>query len=403
MLTKEYIFVSKNAVLGGIETLMVRMANEVVNKGHKVTVVCPDGPVLKSLEQSVTRIPFNNTDKLEKVLQKIKINRVNHITIWLSHPHYLVSAYIFQKFVHKKWKVTTNIISGIFLPKNIGKRTLYTNFEKYFIHKLPPVGTIYFMSEAVKHSFAVKGDKFYENFQVTKLAAPLKSTPWKGTTSLHLRIVSVGRLTRFKAYNFGAIQIVESLREQGIQCDWTIWGDGEELEQAKECAKSEQIAGYVKFMGPLPYNDFVKEINKYDIFVGLGTAALEASACGMPTLIAIADSKFEAAGYLYEAPSDSIGENIPGMRKQKTQDLLLAYSQKTVEQRSEIGQLCLSEINKRMSTKSEQTLCALEEGLYFPSNFQSRIRMGLGIKIRRFNHFCKFVKRLASHAHAIRK
>ena len=74
MLTKEYIFVSKNAVLGGIETLMVRMANEVVNKGHKVTVVCPDGPVLKSLEQSVTRIPFNNTDKLEKVLQKIKIN-----------------------------------------------------------------------------------------------------------------------------------------------------------------------------------------------------------------------------------------------------------------------------------------------------------------------------------------
>ena len=49
-----YMFFADGMNIGGIETLLVRMANQISRLGYSVIVVAHDGPCMQSLDKSVT-------------------------------------------------------------------------------------------------------------------------------------------------------------------------------------------------------------------------------------------------------------------------------------------------------------------------------------------------------------
>lgn len=386
MKSTEFIFISETAIIGGIETLMARMANIVNSKGFPVTVYSPKGPIVTELAEGVRWINTGADESLNRSLAAfVPLDGTQHVSIWQSHPYMIPQAYSLQKQLWRKLNISSNSLSGVFIPAQhynadkLGKiKELVRKIKTFALMNIPPRSSIYFMSEAVRESFVLIRGRRYIDWPVKKLAFENSRSKaiWEPKQTRSLSVVSIGRLTHFKTYNFGASDIVKELRSASVDCHWKIWGDGEDLVSAKEYAESSGVQDYLQFCGTLPYNRLAAEVCKHDIFVGMGTAALEAAACAVPTLIAIAGSKYDCAGYLFEAPSDSIGEEAIGVERKSIASLLRKYHCMSNSERMEIGYRCRAAVKDRMQTDESELIKDLMDGLCYPTSLRNRIRMG---------------------------
>lgn len=378
MKSTEFVFISESSIIGGIETLMVRMANGALSDGHSISVFCPMGPIVSEFSPGIKWTEVSDGAALGRTLESFKPEKgTEHVSIWTSHPFMLPDAYRLQRIIWKKWRVTSNSISGIFIPAQFLRKDLIGRIKNNIIMKIPPLGSIYLMSDAVRASFVETFGHSYEKWPVKRLThnAYAKNSVWTPKQKDRLSIVSVGRLTPFKAYNFGAANIVKEIREAGVDCEWHIWGEGEDLDAAQAHAKTTGVDGFLEFHGTLPYRELASEVCKHSVFVGMGTAALEAAACGMPTVIALVNSKRECAGYLYEAPSDSNGEEVPREYRKNVLDLLFEFTTRSPEQQQEIGSKCRTAVSNRMNEEEGGIATDLQDGLNYPSSLLTSLRM----------------------------
>jgi len=375
----EFIFISESSIIGGIETLMVRMANSVHRDGHNVSVFCPEGPVVSEFTPGIKWTKVSDGMALGITLESFKPEKgTEHVSIWTSHPFMIADAYRLQGIIWKKWRVTSNSISGIFIPAQfVVSNDLIGLIKNNIIMKLPPLGSIYFMSDAVRLSFVEKFGHSFEKWPVKKLTHNVETNniSWTPKNTNRLSIVSVGRLTPFKAYNFGAANIVKEIRDAGVDCEWHIWGEGKDLDLARAYAKTTGVGDFLQFHGTLPYREFASEVCKHSLFIGMGTAALEAASCGMPTVIALVNSKRECAGYLHEAPSDSIGEDVSHKYRKNVIDLLFNFTNLSPEQQQNIGSKCRTAISNRMNEKEGGVSADLQDGLNYPSSLLTALKM----------------------------
>lgn len=100
------------------------------------------------------------------------------------------------------------------------------------------------------------------------------------------RIVSIGRLVDFKTYNRHMIEYLASLPiEVRDKYHFEVYGDGPELSELKDKAMEKEVKVY--FHGKLQYKDMAKVLNGSSLFIGSGTAIVEAAAAGVPSIIGI--------------------------------------------------------------------------------------------------------------------
>lgn len=102
-----------------------------------------------------------------------------------------------------------------------------------------------------------------------------------------LIIGSIGRLVEQKGYD-RLLQVVNRLRNDGLQIEVWIFGEGEERSKLEQYISSHQLADIVRLMGfhsnPYPY------IAKCDLFVcssraeGFNLAIAEAMVLGLPVI-----------------------------------------------------------------------------------------------------------------------
>jgi colanic acid/amylovoran biosynthesis glycosyltransferase len=104
-----------------------------------------------------------------------------------------------------------------------------------------------------------------------------------------LRILSVGRLTWEKGYEYG-IQAVGLLRGLGVKCELQIVGDGPSLESLAFARHQLGLPDNVKLAGGLTATSVREEMAKADVFLhpavseGFCNAVLEAQAMGLPVV-----------------------------------------------------------------------------------------------------------------------
>jgi colanic acid/amylovoran biosynthesis glycosyltransferase len=105
-----------------------------------------------------------------------------------------------------------------------------------------------------------------------------------------LRVVSAGALD-WKQGLEHAIHAVRLLRDAGIECEYTIVGDGEHLPALTFARHQLGVADAVEFAGPLPAEALGERLRSADVYLsaavvdGVTHATLQALACGTPTVM----------------------------------------------------------------------------------------------------------------------
>jgi 1,2-diacylglycerol 3-alpha-glucosyltransferase len=188
----------------------------------------------------------------------------------------------------------------------------------------------------------------YQNFFGVSYAhailAPIGIELSNSVTSLDnyspYRIVSVGNLSRFKTYNRHMIEVVASIAKTYSEIRYDIYGAGGEEHNLRSLSKQLGVSNHVIFHGEIPYSSFGATVQGAALFVGSGTALLEAAYMGIPALIGIESIETsETYGFLSDISGFSYNENSDVFPKQSFLPLVV----KTLadrEFRSDLSRAC---------------------------------------------------------------
>lgn len=126
------------------------------------------------------------------------------------------------------------------------------------------------------------------------------------------RIVSIGNLNEFKTYNEHVIRAIVVLCEK-FDLEYHIYGEGESKEYLQSLADSLGVSHLVFFGGQISYDDFSRIVNSAKLFVGSGTAVLEASTQGVVSITGIDSCNLPLSyGYVSDIDGYDYNEFVDG-------------------------------------------------------------------------------------------
>ncbi|MEQ3511912.1 glycosyltransferase [Pseudoalteromonas sp. BZB3] len=135
-----------------------------------------------------------------------------------------------------------------------------------------------------------------------------------------LSVLSIGRLVPFKTYNKHILEVMLELSRKGIYFNYTIIGDGPNLDGLKQYVAENNLGDYVCFIKHINYSELDEHIDKADVFVGSGTSLTYAAGRSCICIIGIeSNCDPETYGFL----SNTSEENY--------HELGLHYSKRTFE------------------------------------------------------------------------
>jgi len=137
------------------------------------------------------------------------------------------------------------------------------------------------------------------------------------------KLVSVGNLVNFKTYNGHIIRIVAALAERYPELHYDIYGHGPEESELMDLAQSLGIGNRIHFLGSMAYADFSRNVAQGVLFIGSGTAVLEAAALQIPSMIGIESIKQpETYGFLSDIKGYAYNEYLPEVPRVAMQGLV---------------------------------------------------------------------------------
>lgn len=152
------------------------------------------------------------------------------------------------------------------------------------VHKSDKVGFIFFNAFCKNHY-----EHFFQiNFRYLKiLPIGIKlSKEFNNKMLLRDEIVSVGNLVKFKSYNEHVIKCLPSLLEK-FDLKYVIYGSGDNEAYLKDIVSVLGLNKQVEFRGDLPYEQFNETVSGSKLFIGNGTAVLEAASTGIVAVTGI--------------------------------------------------------------------------------------------------------------------
>lgn len=314
------------------------MANFFISVGVRVSVCCTAGGELhSSLDSHVNVIIYEETSDLAQIFNALKyVACTGTATLIMSFdPISAARALMIETVLSKKYRKVTHF-SGVFHPRAYfmtGERKDRI-FLNYLIARAIGKDRLFFMNEECKATHAVQWNTTLSSCPI--LALPINSVDamWQSSDKAAVRIVSVGRLVDFKTYNLGAATVVRSCLDRGVAVTWDIFGDGPLCSSIKAEIERLGVVGYVRLMGALDYKDFPASVAGYDLFIGGGTAALEAAMVGLPTICATVDEATRCYGYLHCLPFGNVGELLSNPPTVELAELIQGYSISSKSQRA---------------------------------------------------------------------
>ncbi len=385
---RAFLFVGHSLRIGGVQTLLVRMASAVAELGYHTTVAAPHGDMAVSLPPPVHHLPLDSRHGAAVQIERSYVppDGVNSIDIWTSRPVLNLDIYRLQKSLWRTRRIRTRAVTGVFRSDEwtVFPEPSLRNMVARTLHRATPVGSIYFVNDSTRRAVAKRwGDRLLQ-WPVRLLALDGPNATWSPPArSSRLRVVSVGRLTPFKAYNFGAIEAIRRLHANGVDVIWDIWGDGEERERLEVAIAAAGMGDRLALRGNIPYAEIAGRMADYDIFVGMGTAALEAAQIHMPAVISVFDSADDTYGLLAEAPLDSVGERVDGAATQPLWEVLARYASMSDAERVSLGQGCSAAVAGRAGEELPPFDAMFAGGVSYPDSLHRNAGHALLSVLRR--------------------
>lgn len=337
------LIIYTNLPIGGIETFIVRLAAALKKKSIQVDVLFFsnkfDENLLQQLKFNATihywddYIYFPHFSKrlkpFMKLLVPIKVNKLRIVFKGVTHIHApdMLSILFYSRLnnIFKDISISTGIYHINEFLINSFKKHYFARLIYNFIAKLP-VNNMLFFNEIC---FEEYNKQFNQNFN-EKLISPIGVDIKNDNLNNNIagvqnnRIVSIGRLAKWKTYNFHIIEVIYELKQNGIELQYDSYGDGELRLDLEKRVKEKNLENNIKFHGEIPYSNFYNIISNSFMFIGAGTALIEASSFGLPSLIGIENEKEPLTyGLLSDTNTYSYQENNLKIPRKKITDVIL--------------------------------------------------------------------------------
>lgn len=298
-----WCFVYKNYITGGLETFVLRMANYLVNNGHSVYLVCQtvSDEMKSQYTDSGTRIEYFDIWDRKKISQRMKGKVDIFISFGLSD-YFLLGKYA-------KYAVSLMYcVHPTHLTMDDRKMNLIEILKMPVFYQIIKEGinnnTLLMMDENIS-------DAIYKKYKLKVKPSEILQLPyeptskvkiWNGTFEKPYSVLTICRADfPFKSYVLGLVDAIASINKNNIVAKLTIVSYGKDLDVIKGKIKGKN---YIKLIQETKYNDLENMYLDSDIYVGMGSTAIEASNYGLPVILAnVNNDKFVSCGYFYENPT----------------------------------------------------------------------------------------------------
>jgi glycosyltransferase involved in cell wall biosynthesis len=286
------LFMHSNLGYGGIETLLLRLSNYFIDTTQdeiRLFITRKNNLQLKSLFNKKIKIYCIGNFFTEVFFKYTFLKKYFAVdVIYCSGIQQLIFCLILTKIFFSSAKIMIGVYhpNEFFLGKGLISKSLF------FILKLMPAENFIFMNNLTKENSQKFLDRSFSKSYIIPLPILIPEKEVQTRPVNKSRIVSIGRITNFKTYNFTMLNALEALANKGIFVEYHIYGDGEQrAELEKVLLTKPLIKNNVFLHDSLPYEEIGNILLDAFIFVGMGTALLEAVSYGVPALVAIINEK----------------------------------------------------------------------------------------------------------------
>ena len=311
--------------LGGIETFIVRLVKNLRASNISVTILFFSNKFDQNLLQELksystvyhlddfiyTSSIFNRIPPVFKLLFPLKIKKIKNLVLKeVTHIHApdTYSLFFSKRIGAKNIPITTGVYHINEYNIQTYKNTFFAKKIIDILEKLPHQNILFFNEISQKFYNSIFHQKFTKSL-LAPIGVDLKKYDGGFSGIQNSRIVSIGRLSSWKTYNFSMIQVIKNLNKQNIFLTYESYGDGDQREELEDLVKRENLQDQVVFNSGISYQLFKDKIDNSIMFIGAGTALIEASACGIPSLIGIENESFPVSyGFLHDTNSYSYQE-----------------------------------------------------------------------------------------------
>lgn len=362
--------------VGGIQSIIIRAVAAARDQGRMIFVVCDASKPAIGIPDKVI-IDINASPRnISGRLMAACAGKQARLTLAAMAPEAAALAHLVHAdLLRNSTSLAPRTALFIFHP-----RTLMMESDRQYVHVLNRL-----LIAAIGQQFLVFMNSncliSHQKFLGRDLSrnaivpVPIDNRPrrWQGSVSdMPLRIVAVGRLVRFKAYNFGLPRLLGELRSKGIDVRCDIFGWGEMEGDLVEMIAAHNAGDFVQFRGKLPLDEFDRVVAGYDMFVGMGTAALQAAQLGVPTVMAIVDDPDGAHGYLFDVPHGNIGEVDGAILRKSLSELIEEFVDMDEERRAQISERCEKAANRYVV---DNYLSRVPDHSFYEADAVSRLAM----------------------------
>jgi len=327
------LFIYSSLNKGGIETFFIRISKELAKKGISTRFLF----LSKSFDEELIK-ELNKTSEIFFLDDYLKLNFFSFTTYLLKlipvkfkrelknvfedidHIHLpdFNSVLFFNKF--NKYTKNTPFSLGCY---HINEYNFKNNSNWYFSKKIfdyiskVPSSNFIFFNEISKREYCNFFNNDFSNSIVTSIGINIiNNNDYYGAKTN--RIVSIGRLTAWKTYTLHILDAIKELQKEGISLYFDSYGDGEERENLEKKVNDLELKEFVKFHKSIPYHLFKDVVKNNLLFIGAGTALIEASSLGIPSLIGIENNPNDTSyGFLHETKGYSYQEKQLNFKEEK--------------------------------------------------------------------------------------
>lgn len=313
------LIVNLHLDIGGVETLLVRLIPLLNKAGVDVTLVVLQNRINQELLNALT--PYCKVKYLGDAFPFSQKSIQNFFSGSFDVAFFTIS----QALVIGSWLLSkagynnTRTVLGAYQTEIFCAESEGWRYHRKIIHKLLrktiPASSIIFGNTAGRDFHSKNLDVNLDDSPVIRLFVDIEKYRYKDRSSLERKkIVSIGRVTEYKTYNFTMLPVIKRLLDAGLNIEWHIYGDGDQLDKFRKMVSDLKLEGAVFAHGALNYSKFQSVLDDAFLFVGSGTSLIEAAACGVPALTTIEYSK-EAQTYGYISEIQGFNMIEPGLDK----------------------------------------------------------------------------------------
>lgn len=322
------IFIANVLVMNGGSTFILRMANRYSRCGRRCAVLLlrdlSDPDILTELEASADIIRLSDFQikggllslGLLGVFAPVNWKRLlKALSPYGQHVHAMGIFGLILALRLSRADAYIRPTVGVYHQNEFiyhSSRFFFPRFAQAILAAMPARNIVFF-SESSRENYAAHFRRDYSASPLLPIGIELAETAQPRIVQ-GCKIVSIGNLVDFKTYNRNMITVVAELKERLPSITYDIYGCGPLEQELRQYAADLKVADRVHLRGHLDYSKFREIVSDCDLFVGSGTALIEAAAAGRPALIGIESIETpETYGYLSDAKGLSYNEMRPGI------------------------------------------------------------------------------------------